>query len=404
MAKVKKYTLRETLVYVVLWALMFAAPVVSLYVRARHDSLVDFRWIDIFRVWHIYGLYLLAFIIHNFMIAPLLVYRHKKVAYLGGVVCLLLAFTVAQCFRSTDRPHHMGPDRMEMRNNGGPRPDGTHRPPEFGDFDDNDPDGNRRRAMMQEMREHRPPMVIFGLDHIFQLAVAVLILGMNLGVKYYFKTQEDQEKLKELENRSLEQQLRYLKYQINPHFYMNTLNNIHALVDIDPTRAKETILFLSKVMRYVLNEGDRNFIGIGREVDFVQNYIALMKIRYTDRVKITTRFPEQLPDAGIPPLILVTFVENAFKHGVSYKKESFINIAMEVNDGRMKFTCNNSKVKKDEDAEQKGGVGLANARQRLDLIYGNDYTLDIQDGDDTYEVLLLLPLNQPTNDETDSEI
>jgi sensor histidine kinase YesM len=232
---------------------------------------------------------------------------------------------------------------------------------------------------------------------------------MNLGVKLYFKNLEDQKEMRELESRSLNQQLAYLKYQINPHFYMNTLNNIHALVDIDPERAKETVLILSRIMRYVLYEADKHLVPVGREVEFLMNYIHLMKLRYTDKVSITTDIPAEMPDAEIPPLVFITFVENAFKHGVSYKQQSFVDIHLQFSDGRLRFSCRNSKPvileergkRKEESGERKeerekknGGVGLANVKQRLDIIYDNDYTLDIQDNADTYEVLLLLPINR----------
>ena len=176
---------------------------------------------------------------------------------------------------------------------------------------------------------------------------------------------------------------------------MNTLNNIHALVDIDPEKAKDTILLLSKIMRYVLYEADRKMVPIGREVEFVKSYIQLMKIRYTDKVRINTEVPDTYSDSKNPPLVLVTFVENAFKHGVSYQQDSFIDIRLEIDDGRMKFVCKNSKkaLAGDQKTEEKGGVGLANVKQRLDLLYNKTYTLDIQDNPETYEVLLLLPLN-----------
>ena len=197
--------------------------------------------------------------------------------------------------------------------------------------------------------------------------------------------------MRELEKKSLEQQLAYLKYQINPHFFMNTLNNIHALVDIDPEKSKETILILSRIMRHVLYEGDKSMIPIQRELEFIRNYIELMRIRYTDKVKITMDVPEQLPDLGIPPLLLITFVENAFKHGVSYQQESVIDIKVSIDHERLKFVCRNTKTTESNKEKNQGGVGLANVKQRLELLYGNNFTLDFEDNADTFEVLLLLP-------------
>ena len=246
------------------------------------------------------------------------------------------------------------------------------------------------------MDNERPPVMI-GQHDIVALIILILMVGMNLGIKLYFKQRSDQKRLAELEKENLEQQLEYLKYQINPHFFMNTLNNIHALVDIDPEKAKETILELSKMMRFVLYEGNKAGVPLNREIDFLQNYIILMKLRYTDKVKIKVETPVTLPNKEVPPLMFITFVENAFKHGVSYQQESFIDISIKET-GRqgdretscLVFTCANSRIPKEEDNH--GGVGLANVKKRLDLIYGNNYTLDIKDEPDVYTVTLTIPL------------
>jgi len=238
--------------------------------------------------------------------------------------------------------------------------------------------------------DHTPPPFV-GEHDILAIIVLILMFAANLGVKNFFRTRDDRKRLEALERQNLEQQLEYLRYQINPHFFMNTLNNIHALVDIEPEKAKDTILELSKMMRFVLYEGNKNFVPLGREFDFIRHYITLMKLRYTDKVRITVSLPEEAPDRQIPPLILITFIENAFKHGVSYQHESFIEIAARVEDGTLQFSCCNSKA--DTPNHEKGGVGLANIRKRLSLIYENRYTLRITNEPGVYAVMLTLPLD-----------
>ena len=115
----------------------------------------------------------------------------------------------------------------------------------------------------------------------------------------------DEEALKELEHQHLQSELQYLKYQINPHFFMNTLNNIHALVDMDAGKAKRTIVELSKLMRYVLYEASNRTILLSREIQFLDNYIALMKLRYTGRVRIECCMPDEVPEVQIPPLLFL---------------------------------------------------------------------------------------------------
>ncbi len=400
----------ETIIYIVLWTMLFMAPVMSMSVRSAQTG-IDFDWSEIFPVWKQYAVFFLVFLIHNHLMAPMLIYHQQKWRYLGLSVAIIVIFQVYQC-------NH----RPDFRNRG-PRPEMVKQfeherpplPPDFqegdfepgfqeGDFEPGEPprdiepfrpDGPRHekgsrheKGPRREGNQHPP--LIFGQRDIVALIIVVLMLGMNLGIKLYFKQRNDQKHLKELERRNLEQQLEYLKYQINPHFFMNTLNIIHALVDIDPEKAKSTILELSKMMRFVLYEGNKTVVPLEREISFLQNYITLMKLRYTDKVRIQVDVAQTLPNKDVPPLIFITFVENAFKHGVSYRQESFIDIAINIDNDTLVFTCNNSRIPQEE--EKHGGVGLANVRQRLDLIYGLNYELDINDDPQTYSVKLTLPL------------
>ena len=171
---------------------------------------------------------------------------------------------------------------------------------------------------------------------------------------------------------------------------MNTLNNIHALVDIDPSKAQETIRELSKMMRFVLYEGDKSGVPLTKEFEFIRNYTKLMQLRYSDKVKITIDVPEEAPDVTIPPLMLISFIENAFKHGISYQHDSFIDIKLSIKDNILCFDCRNSKAEKPN--QEKGGVGLANVKKRLDLLYDKSYTLEIKDEPDIYIVELKIPL------------
>jgi LytS/YehU family sensor histidine kinase len=259
---------------------------------------------------------------------------------------------------------------------------GEHQPP----FDKPPHDKPEHRMR----RDHMPPPIV-GERDILALVVLILMFGANLGTKYYFRSRDDQKRLAELERQNLEQQLEYLRYQINPHFFMNTLNNIHALVDIDPAKAQETIVELSKMMRFVLYEGDKRGVPLARELEFIRTYLKLMQLRFTDQVRISQNLPAEVPDRNIPPLLLITFVENAFKHGVSYQQESYIELQAAVEDERLVFSCRNSKASKPN--QEKGGVGLTNVRKRLDLLFKNDYSLDIHDEADSYAVELNIPLS-----------
>ena len=379
--QVQKKQKKETFVYLVLWTILFLAPLLSTYIDYTSDTTGGaFPWHEVWLIWRQYCVFLIVFLIHNYLLAPLLVYRQKRLFYGIGFALLLSAFVVVQC---VDKPTNTKPH---------PRFHQMHRPPHRDEFR-TPPDGqfhkrpDHRPDDLPMMRGHKPPV----REHdVVAVIIFFLMIGLNLGVKYYFRQSQDRERLAQLERENLEQQLEYLKYQINPHFLMNTLNNIHALVDIDPEQAKETIVELSKIMRFVLYEGSKQKVPLRKEMIFLDNYIQLMRMRVADQVDISVDIPQAIPDKDIPPLMMITFVENAFKHGVSYQQHSFIDISIQIVDNQLHFRCRNSKVPQGEDHH--GGVGLQNVKQRLQLIYGSTYTLNIKDEAETYTVDLTLPL------------
>jgi hypothetical protein len=371
---------QETLIYLVLWGLLFMAPILSLYIRTVNDGTQNFDWSEIFMVWREFALFLVIFIIHNHLLAPLLVYKQKKVIYFSIVTTLVVAFSIYQCSTGPGDRHEPGP-RFEMR-------EGHRPPPEFGDRRPPHRPNGMEKPDRKPGGPHPPQM--FSLHDLTVIVMLVLMLFANLGIKLYFKQRRDQLQLAKLEKQNLEQQLEYLKYQLNPHFLMNTLNNIHALVDIDPELSKESIVELSKMLRFVLYEGNKPTVPLYHELDFLDHYITLMRLRYTDKVSITVNKPDELPNCEIPPLLFITFVENAFKHGVSYQQPSFIDISIQISDSQLKFSCRNSKIPNEE--EHHGGIGLQNVKQRLDLIYGKNFTLDINNEPQEYNIQLTIPL------------
>ena len=396
-----KQSRQENIIYLAVWSLLFAAPLLSLYVRTVNDSAVVFDWAEVFIVWRKFAVYLALFLVHNFLLAPLLVHGHKRGIYFAIVTVVIAAFTVYQCTSRPDIKKPIGLPPTEQTDR--PLPPHFDEPPVAMEDelpalppDDARPHPGNRPPRMSWPTDAPPPIV--GEHDIMAIIVLILMLGANLGIKGYFRSRNDRKRLAELEHENLEQQLEYLRYQINPHFFMNTLNNIHALVDIDPEKAKDTILELSKMMRFVLYEGNKQGVPLSREMDFIRHYVTLMQLRYTDKVRITLDLPAEMPDRQIPPLILITFIENAFKHGVSYQHKSFIETRVVVESDELRFSCRNSKgdsrmtVATSSATPQQGGVGLANVRKRLNLLYGNAYTLVINNDADVYTVELSLPL------------
>ena len=407
--KKMKQLRQENIAYLVAWSLLFAAPLLSLYVRTIGDTDVSFNWTEVIFVWKKFAVFLLLFLVHNFLLAPLLVYRQRRFAYFSLLVLLIGVFAICQCSSRPEMPS--GPPQLEMTGRNFPEPpdrpenlDKSSRRP--GELPSKRLNGHLPRhpngQPPKRPNDFRPvdaPPPIVGERDILSVVMLLLMFGANLGVKGWFRSLDDRRRLAELEKQNLEQQLEYLRYQINPHFFMNTLNNIHALVDIDPAKAQETIVELSKMMRFVLYEGDKYGVPLAKETAFIRTYVKLMQLRYTDNVRITLKLPTELPDRSIPPLLLISFVENAFKHGVSYQHESFIDIRVATEGDNLLFECCNSKADlhaptTSHQTPTQGGVGLANVRKRLDLLYGSSYTLRIHDDDGVFSVKLDIPLKQ----------
>lgn len=305
--------------------------------------------------------FLLLVLIHHFILAPLI--RKRLPAYLALTVGLLILFGV-WCLSPGNRPDTPPPPPWQSEQLPPPERDG--RKP--------GPDGGQRPL--------RP--------EVMKLIIGVLLIGADLGAYFYVESKRKERRMKELQAENLKQQLESLRYQINPHFLMNTLNNIHALVDIDPEKAKESIQEFSKMLRILLYEGDAPTIPLTKELDFIKRFISLMRLRYPEgSVRIETLFPEERSGVAVPPLVMASFVENAFKHGVSYSSDSFIRVKVERQNDKMVFLCSNSSHPAGSDARH--GVGLENIRRRLELLYGKDFTLTIDDREGCYDVLMIIP-------------
>lgn len=220
------------------------------------------------------------------------------------------------------------------------------------------------------------------------ITLNLLLAGSALGLKLANTLAQKEKMQKELEKQHLSTELSMLKNQISPHFFFNTLNNIYSLTEIDTAAAQQAILKLSRLMRYLLYETNHESAPLQREVDFLTDYIDLMRLRLSERVVVSVSLPANCDSAEVPPLLFIPFVENAFKHGISYREPSFIRVTMECRAGGIHFRCANSRFDQQEALQPQGGFGLDNVRKRLDLIYGKGYDLQIESAANEYHVLL----------------
>ncbi|MGF7217314.1 hypothetical protein GGR92_003487 [Spirosoma lacussanchae] len=228
------------------------------------------------------------------------------------------------------------------------------------------------------------------------LFTALLMLGSSTSLAMLQKWQTDTNLRLMLEQAKTTSELSFLKAQINPHFFFNTLNNIYALTLIDGDTAREALHRLSRMMRYVLYETQSDATLLSKELAFISDYIQLMQLRLTDKVDVVVDFPDPLQDRLIAPMLLLPFVENAFKHGVSASQASRIHIVLGQHPDHLSLDVYNTVFSTNMlSLEAAGGIGLANTRRRLDLLYPEQYLLQIDEHTPAGEYHVHLTLTLP---------
>lgn len=223
-------------------------------------------------------------------------------------------------------------------------------------------------------RREMPPQWTFLLRDAFSCCMPVII-AVSLRTNARWRTAENARE--KAEKSRTEAELKNLKNQLSPHFLLNTLNNIYALILFDSEKAQQAVLDLSRLLRHVLYESPTSFVALSKETAFIQNYIDLMRIRLAGHVELQTEYHVS-PESNTPiaPLLLISLIENAFKHGISSDKPSFIHIRIEEKPQEEEIYCliRNSYFPKKESDKSGSGIGLGQTRSRLELLYPGQYT------------------------------
>lgn len=388
---IRNHINHKVAVYAGFWIIMILLPVVSTYLALSSRNVSEINWSRIADQWYSLVPFLLIFLVNCIWLVPRQFMRQHYAVYITSIVLLTLStFSIVQILSPTERGHEM--QRQEMRN-------GQKMPMHENDFGPRYEELHERPMHMPGPPPKKPGMPLRNLffgPFIGDMFVVLLLVSFNIAVELFFKSQKDKLAIKELKYNEVQTQLDYLKYQINPHFFMNTLNNIHALVDIDTEKAKQTIVELSKLMRYLLYDSDKRLIPLDDEINFLRHYIELMRIRYPeDMVRIIANMPSSGQSVVMPPLLFISFVENAFKHGVSFRTDSYVNVEIIVDNKMITFHCVNSNTNRQKD--QHHGIGLDNIRQRLELLYPSRYILSINELPSEFSVLLSIPAIKATD-------
>lgn len=346
----------ELQIYLIIWLVVLLMPVFMSY------SAYGFRRGQIGHEWLRILPFLLIFLLHNFLFFPKYFLNDKRGLYF--LVTILAILIICGLWILT------GPFlNSSVKSMTEPHP---------GAF----PGLGNLPAQM------RPWYVNLGNS----VLVSMLVVGFNASIKLTVKWQEEEQKNRILEKEKLQAELAFLRNQVSPHFFMNTLNNIHALIDIDSEDAKESIVKLSRLMRYLLYDSEKGMTTLEKEVEFIKSYVELMKLRLLPNVEIKLSFPSQIPDVKIPSLLFISLVENAFKYGISYQEKSFIDIKMKAGGKDLDFNIRNS-VHPNESFESKGGLGLKNLKKRLELLFDDDFTLTINKNDNIFRTRIVIPIH-----------
>lgn len=232
----------------------------------------------------------------------------------------------------------------------------------------------------------------FTIIHIVELVIgAIYVIALVSAIKLTYDWVNEKKRNDDLQRMQLETELNFLKTQIQPHFFFNTLNNLYALVIKQSPNAPNVVLKLSEIMQYVLYEVKEPKISLMKSINYLYSYLELEKLRYGDRVKSEISIDGNIDDIEIPPLLFLPFIENCFKHGTKHQEDIKVHIDFVVKDNYLYFTVTNNFVKQDADTT-KHGIGLKNVERRLQLLYGSAYGLKTKSKGNEYIVNLKLPL------------
>ena len=346
---IRKQTIGENVLYTLVFVVVYLIPIFNSFMMAEEH--IDF-YNKVFLAWSIITPYLGLFLFNNYILIRFLLNKGYTLWYV--ITAFVSVTAVFVLIEMLERYHIISDGYVDVG-----------------------------------ILPHQASLADLGW--YWNIVLCIFMFAANIGIKKFYESMQKDEDNARLAREVIEAEMYYLKYQINPHFLMNTLNNIHALVDIDAESAKQGIVGLSDMMRHVVYESTADRIPFYRDIQFLENYIGLMKVRYSQQIDVKFNYPKSLPfTLTVPPLIFIVFVENAFKHGVS-RKESYIHIDMSLQNDMLVARFENSVHNGVKSSKRTGGVGLENVSRRLEYIYGNNYSLDIVSDSEKYCVTLKIP-------------
>ncbi|MCX6266737.1 MAG: sensor histidine kinase [Bacteroidetes bacterium] len=340
----------KILLHFALWSVLFIIPTFLLYGDSSRDQAF------LREVWFQLASYAVIFYVSYFLLAPRYFFSGKKLAYFISAAALILVFTLfllllndhhGPVFHPGSREHMPQPNHLRETN----QPEFRPQPP-----------------------ADKPPAPVRNWPLFNFFLTAAMVTGLSLGLRFSEKLILNEKRRKEAEREKLHTELELLKHQINPHFLFNTLNSIYSLALTKSEMTAEAVMKLSDMMRYVLQDVAQETVPLELELDYIVDYIELQQLRMNNNVVVHTNVTGDPKSWEIPPMILVPFIENAFKYGISSHENTVIGIDLKIEHETLSFTVSNQIFPGREKTET-FGIGIQNTRQRLNLIYPDRHKL-----------------------------
>jgi hypothetical protein len=348
------------------WLLFISLPITVM--SRESDPVIELRMLGSVMFWLFVALYMAVFYVNYVVLIPALYLKQQHVLYFG---CFLLGLVIVYYTQPFENLVFQQFHLSEFHPPG--------RPPDMPPNGFPPPPGLTRNA--------RPPVDFVSLV----LFVIVWIVAMAIKISEQWRLSE--KRIIRSEADKAQAELSFFKAQINPHFLFNTLNNIYSLAVSQSENTAPSILKLSKMMRYITEEATENFVPLADEIDCIENYIELQKLRLNAKTRVLFEVKGVNTNIQIAPLVLMTFVENAFKYGVSNHYASEIVISLNHTAEEILFSCKNKIFDSHKDPDR-AGVGIANTRKRLDFLYPDHHDLQIDHDGEMFSVHLKLKPNE----------
>lgn len=356
----KKQRTTKILVHVVLWMIFLNLP--TLFNPRRitlglHDFVDDLLLPS--RALHAL-LLIFVFYANYYFAIPKLYLRQK---YVQLVLWCLLCFSLFVAINQLVPPKHMGPPMYKPAYEQHQAPGIQH----------------NNLEPYKDMQMHKPRF--FWLGNSFKLFMFLVVVAASFALCLYELWQKAKQE-------KLSTEIAFLKAQINPHFLFNTLNSIYSLALTNSDKVADAVMKLSGLMRYSVSDADRPLVDLAKELSYLENFIDLQRLRLTDNVNVVYERRGAVVGKEIAPFLLIPFVENAFKYGVSTSEDCKIGIIIDVGDNTLSLQVRNDKVPMRGDINQGIGLGINSTRKRLEYLYPGKHELEIVDAPQDFSVLL----------------